>query len=351
MKPRTKRYLNLALILGTFGIVLYIALRDPDIGSAVKAVRSMAPRWVIGSLACFFVYVLMDAVSVRFFLRNQGFRVPMGYMLYVAMAGQYYSNITPGASGGQPMQVYQLHQKGVPAGIGTSALVMRFFCFQMMLEIFATVGWIVYAPFVREQVGGSMWILIIGYVYNTVVVGSVVVLSLFRPAVRFIVRWAVRLGAKLRLVKNPEKTQKSAARTVDSFHDSMALLLSRPGELLVQLLFGAIQLLALMTVIVCVYHGLGLSGATPGQLITLSVLEFISAAYTPLPGASGAQEGVFSLYFGGLFPGGTLMAGLLLWRFFTYYISLIVGAIVVTVVGLRSGKTLKQIREEGGVGR
>ena len=344
MKPRTKRILNISLILATFAVVLYITLRDPDIGNAVKAVRSMTPGWIAASVGCFAMYLLMDALSVLFFLRRQGFRVPLRYMLFVSVSGQYYSNITPGASGGQPMQIYYLHRRGVPGGIATSALVMRFFCFQFMLEAFATVLWIAYGPFVAEQVGGNMWILIVGYVYNTVIVGGVIVLCLCRPLVRFLVRLVIRIGVKLHLVKDAEGTLASAGRTVDAFHDSLALLFSHPLELCVQLLLGGLQLLSLMTVIVCVYHGIGLRGATPGELITMSVMEFISAAYTPLPGASGAQEGVFSLYFGQLFPGGAKLAGLLLWRFFTYYISLLIGAIVVLTAGLREGKTLKEIR-------
>ena len=56
---------------------------------------------------------------------------------------------------------------------------------------------------------------------------------------------------------------------------------------------------------------------------------FISASYTPLPGASGAQEGGFLLYFNGIFTEGTIGLALLVWRFFTYYIFLLIGMLFV----------------------
>ena len=59
----------------------------------------------------------------------------------------------------------------------------------------------------------------------------------------------------------------------------------------------------------------------------------VVAAYTPLPGASGAQEGVFSLYFQSLLPGDLMLSGLLAWRFITYYLVLIVGFFVTTGLG------------------
>ena len=78
------------------------------------------------------------------------------------------------------------------------------------------------------------------------------------------------------------------------------------------------------------------------QIITLDVLEYTAAAYTPLPGASGAQEVMFAQAFGGVFGENTFPAQLL-WRFFTFYISLIIGLIVVTADGLRSGKSLREV--------
>ena len=75
-----------------------------------------------------------------------------------------------------------------------------------------------------------------------------------------------------------------------------------------------------------------ISNETPSAaplVLTLSLLLFVSASYTPLPGASGAQEGGFMRYFDGIFPGGTKGLALLIWRFFTYYLFLFVGVITV----------------------
>jgi len=55
-------------------------------------------------------------------------------------------------------------------------------------------------------------------------------------------------------------------------------------------------------------------------------LLFASTSYTPLPGASGAQEGGFLVYFRGMFTDANLSVALLLWRFMTYYSSLLIGA-------------------------
>ena len=63
--------------------------------------------------------------------------------------------------------------------------------------------------------------------------------------------------------------------------------------------------------------------------MTISFLLYISACYTPLPGASGAQEGGFLLYYEGIIPQDRIGLALLVWRFFTYYMFLIVGVVMV----------------------
>lgn len=338
MNPRLKKILNFVFIFGTLGIVLLIGVNGEEMSGAVNALKSVAPLWIALCAVAYGGYVLMDALSVHYYLRKQGYPITVGYALYVAICGLYYSNITPGATGGQPMQVYYLTKRNVPIGIGTSALTVKFFSFQFMLAVYSTVLWIAYGSYVAACVGSNMWILIVGYVYNMFSVSLVVLMAINKRLVWAIIKLLVRIGAKFRLCKHPEATLTKWEDVLDTFHSSVMSLREHPGELMVQLLIGGAQLIALMTVTFFIYKGFELTGASYGQIITMAMLLYVSAAYTPLPGASGAQEGVFALYFANIFPSGIRFMALLLWRFFTYYISLIIGAIVTIVKGFHPDK-------------
>ena len=338
MNPRLKKILNFVFIFGTLGVVLLIGVNGEEMSGAVNALKSVAPLWIALCAVAYGGYVLMDALSVHYYLRKQGYPITVGYALYVAICGLYYSNITPGATGGQPMQVYYLTKRNVPIGIGTSALTVKFFSFQFMLAVYSTVLWIAYGSYVAACVGSNMWILIVGYVYNMFSVSLVVLMAINKRLVWAIIKLLVRIGAKFRLCKHPEATLTKWEDVLDTFHSSVMSLREHPGQLVVQLLIGGAQLIALMTVTFFIYKGFELTGASYGQIITMAMLLYVSAAYTPLPGASGAQEGVFALYFANIFPSGIRFMALLLWRFFTYYISLIIGAIVTIVKGFHPDK-------------
>ena len=347
MKGSRKRIINMVLILGTLAVVLVIGITDNSLGDAWKAARSMNFFWVLLAIGCFLSYLMMDAVAIHFFLRRQGYKVPFWRLCFISVVGQYYSNITPGASGGQPMQIYYLHQDGVPTAIGTSAIAMRFFCFQFMLSFFAALFWIVFGKFINEHVGAQKWILIVGFCYNAIMVTLVTSLALCTPVIKKLIAFGIRIGVKYHWIKKPKEISEKLNSAVEVFHDSLTSYSKRPWNMAIQLVIGAIQLLSLMSVIYCIYRGMGLVKESYLHLVALNVMEFISAAYAPLPGASGASEGVFSMYFGKIFPEGYSFAALLLWRFFTYYISLILGVVAVMIHGIREGKTFREMAREG----
>ena len=338
MKPRTKKILNFVLIFGTLAIVLLIGASGQELGDAVNALRSIAPKWIGLCALAFGAYTLLDTLIIWYFLHRQGYRISLAYAMFVAIAGMYYSNVTPGATGGQPMQVYHLKQRNIPIAIGTSALAVKYFCFHMMLMVFSTVLWIAYGPFIQQQVGGHMWILIFGYTYNAVSVLAVMLVAINKNWVRAIIGFVLKWGVKFRLCKDPEGTRAKLEEGLETFHGSIMLLKKYPLDFAVQMVLASLQLLSHVIVIYFLYHAFSLSGVSYTQLTALSLLLYVSAAYTPLPGASGAQEGVFALYFSQVFPDNVRFLALLLWRFFTYYISLIVGAVVTVWQGVREGK-------------
>ena len=338
MKSGKKQLFNFLFIFGMLVVVLAVGLSGNEFSDAWAALTSMAPLWLFLCVVVWFGYLLTDALSLHYFLKKQGYPISYPYAVSIALTGIYYSNITPGASGGQPMQVYYLKKRDVPIGIGSSAVTVKFFCYQLMVMIIGTVAWLMYPEFVAQQVGGSMWILVVGYICNSVSVSFVLLMAVNKRLVRFFIQLFIKVGCKLRICKDAEAASKKWEGTLSTFHASVMLLRNRPKELITQLLISSAQFIFMILVVVCVYHGFGLSGHTFGQLMTLGMMLYISAAYTPLPGASGAQEGVFALYFAGVFPQSHLFVALLIWRFFTYYISLIVGGFSSVYSGTSSHK-------------
>ena len=327
MKPRTKKILNFILIFGTLGIVLLIGFNGVNLNDTLDAFRRSAPEWIAVCCLCYFLYIFFDALCVWVYLHYQGCRVSIPYAFFVAVEGSYYCGITPGSSGGQPMQVYYLSKRSVPIGLSTSALVVKQFCFQFMLFLFDVVLWVGHQDFVTATLGGNRWIFLTGFIYNTFVVALLLLMAVNKRIVHALITFCIKIGTKLHIVKDPESSRVKWEDVMETYHSSIQRLTRHPSQLLVQMLVTCVQMFVYLVIPYCVFSALH-TGLRFDEVLTMSSLLFTSAGYTPLPGASGAQEGFFSLFFSPMCPSaGVIFPALLLWRFFTYYITLIVGGI------------------------
>ena len=329
MNRKLKKALSLLFILLSVVAVICIAFGNPELSNAWDALRGLDVRWIIGLVFCWAAYAFFDALGTWICLRKQGYPLGLGTVISITLIGFYYSNITPGASGGQPMQVNSLRKAGVPVGNGTTAVTVRLIANQFMVSMLSLLLLLLNRSFVHQQLSGAIWFVRIGWVINFAVVPLVLLAAFRRSLIRKLASGLISLLSRIHLIKDRDAAEQKTAEVLDTYHTAILDLFRSPVQLLLQCLCSTVSLLALTGSIVFVYYAFGLTGTSWDRLLTLGLLLFVSASYTPLPGASGAQEGGFMYYFNGIFTGGSKGLALLIWRFFTYYLFLFVGIITV----------------------
>ena len=325
-QSRKSRIISLTMIGLSILLVVLIAFSNSELTSAWGALQSMHKGYLALCALCLAGYVTAEGLGLYLCLRARGYRIALPSAIHLSLQGLYYANITPGSSGGQPMQAYLMSQRSIPVGVGASALSVRFFFNQLVMVGMTGVLWLCNAAFCQAQLGRVKMLIILGCAINFAAVPLVLLAMFRREWLDRLAALLLRLGTRLRLVKQPEVLNERIRRILDSYHDSMVGVARRPGQLLTQLLVSLAEMLCLTSVTVCVYRAFGQAGTAWYELLAVSIMLFVSASYTPLPGASGAQEGGFLLYYRGIFAGGTISVALLVWRFMTYYAILLIGA-------------------------
>ena len=331
MKVNIKKLLSSGLVIASIIAVIWIAFSNSELENAWEALEHLNPVWVLGILGCWFAYMFFDALSVWAYLRQEGFGIGIWRCVNATLIGFYYSNITPSSAGGQPMQVNSLRKAGIPVGYGTMAATIRLLCNQFVICLLSMVFWLMNREFVLRQLGDAVWLCRLGWLINFVTVPLGLMAVYQRNLIQRIALWAIHLAARIHLIKNQGAAVAVTTEVLDTYHTALMDLTRKPGRLILQILCSCLSLTGLISSIFFVYHAFGFSGTPWYQLITVSFLLFISACYTPLPGASGAQEGGFLLYYQGIIPGDRIGLALLIWRFFTYYMFLIVGVFTVVL--------------------
>ena len=324
-KQTRSNILNALVIIGTVLIVLWFAVRNSDAKASLKAMLESDWRWLLAGLGVWFMSVCAEALVNQCFFIWQKVRIRYFSTLHITILGMFYSNVTPAATGGQPMQVFAFKNRGVPVGVSSSSLAVKFFCFQLALLSGGAVLWLTQQDAVNACVGDAKWLIFAGFGINGLSVAVVLLLAINRNIVRALIVFILRVGHRLRLIKDLERSSSRADAALNDFSASVDMLVHHPLQILWLLILSWIQIILLMSASYCVYRALHMKGHSPLLLMTLQWLLFIAASFTPLPGASGVQEGGFYLFYESIFPRDLQFPALLLWRAVTYYMALLVG--------------------------
>ena len=204
MDPKLKKIVSGLFIVLSVAAVFCIAFGNPELSDAWDALRSLDARWLAGLFLCWAGYAFFDALGTWFCLKKQGFSLGIGTVLGITLIGFYYSNITPGASGGQPMQVNSLRKAGVPVGNGTTAVTIRLVANQFMVSVLSLLLLLLNRSFVYQQLQGAIWFVRVGWIINFAVVPLVLLAAFQRSLIRKLAAGMIGLLAKLRLVKDRE---------------------------------------------------------------------------------------------------------------------------------------------------
>lgn len=318
----------LTLILGVY------LVRSGELPRMLDSLWRLDVRWVWAGALCILVYLLLRATTLKYYLWSRKCDIRFHQALIISGIGQFYSAITPSASGGQPLQVLAMHKRGIPISTGTAAVSIKFIAFQLSFMLMGGALWATHMHMVADQLGPVRWLVALGYLINATLIVVVLLTMSSKGVVDRLVRWAIRMALRLRLLRDADKAHKKAEDTLEDYRQSLMTLKSRPMDAAWVFLLSLLQVVFYMGVVCCLYHAFQLSGTDNLSLLTLQLLLFITAAFVPLPGAAGAQETGFYLFFRGIIPDASIVTLMVCWRFFTYYMLLILGLLAVIVDGL-----------------
>ena len=324
-----KQFLNfLKKILingGLFVLVGFFTYRTvfatSDFHSIVRHAGQSHFEFLLCGLAMIGLMLCAETLTVKRNLRLLGEQRSFRQCLLYTFTGNFFSGITPAATGGQPMEIYMMHKNGVSAIHGTLTLVMDLACYQFSVTLLGIVGYLSFGSLIHRLLGTHIWLLWLGLGLN---IGLLILLLFAMFSKRFIFRMTeltarlVSLFSKVRGASFRE----SAGTAIAQYQTSAELFRQNKVYCLVNFLITVVRILAMHSAPFWVYKSLGLSGISPFQIIALQSTLYISCAALPFPGGIGIAESSFLHYFKTIFPGSLLQTSMIVSRGIGSYLTI-----------------------------
>ncbi len=286
------------------------------------------------------VYLILEGEIIRLLLRCQGEKLSVWNAFKIGLIGIYYSYITPSSTGGQPAQVLYLRRDKVSPGSSAAVLFVKFFAYQFSFVVCACAALLWLWPKLNAENPGLIPFIILGIGINGLWIIAIPLLFC-APVLHRLAGWLSALVGKCTFLKKRETYIEKIRRFENDFAEYTARFRHKYRYIAVSILLSIPQVILQFSVLYFVF--LAFSVRMPyGEMLGMQLLLQVSVCFVPLPGASGAQEVGFSAFFGDYFAEpGVLYTALLVWRFFTYYIIVILGALVVVFDQLLYNKKQK----------
>lgn len=300
----------------------------------------------IGYILTFNIYFLLLAIGfrvlalalwgvrIKLLSLSLGYRVRLGYAVNMVLAGLLAGTITPGQAGGEPVRIHELYRTGVKVGDATAVVIMErvldgivltlmgvviilstqsvWSTFDTSMKILIVVAWIflisfILIPFLTIKYPARMKSLIISFI-------SWITGKVFK-------KW----GASSRI-------NERADTEIDNFIGSIGRFTGSAGWGLVAGGFATgLFWIAEFMVASIILMGLGLE---PYILLSFffQIIIAIIMMIPLTPGSSGVTELSTSSLYALIVPSGMLGIFVLLWRFVTFYLNIILGSLAGFVI-------------------
>lgn len=315
---------NTVLLLIITGIVLYIVLKD-DFKDIVDILTKIDIKYI---LLAFLFYALFIVIKgyVNYKITNDKKRISLKEAIKHNIITQFFNGVTPFSTGGQPMEVYMLMEHDIPIAKATNQTIQSFIFYQIALVICGSIAVINNFLFpIFPKVRILQILVLLGFIINVLVVVVLILISRSKKVTDKLSDLSIKVLKKLKRKVDEEDIKQKFS----DYHEGFKELRKRKKLFVGGVLLNIISLLCLYIVPMFLLYGMGdFTSFTVNNTITASAYVYIIGGFIPIPGASGGIEYGFTKFFGNFIVGNKLSAVLLLWRFITYYLGVIIGAIV-----------------------
>lgn len=326
INKRAKMAAKAAFVLVLIAIIVY-TFRD-SAGPILRELKETSPAVILVISLLAVLYELVEGGITCSFARK--YQPDFTYRMGVESAFycSFYRVATLG-SGAGVAAVYYFNEKGIEVSKGTGMYMVEYVLHKVTIALFSAIFFIISLGFMREHYAEYAWLLVAGYGITMVIA---VVLLLFCCSERFhgMLLWLLdKLNRKGRF-NEQEVFLREQCRilegAVSSLLNEKKFVLEIIGKNLLKFAFWySIPYFVLMDT----------GAVTLPQAMAITSLSVMLAAVIPSPAGIGSTEFVFTMLFEVMVGMGAAGSASLLYRFATFVLPFIIGAVIAVARRIR----------------
>lgn len=326
---KNKNLLSIIILIMATSLVLFFSLKD-NYNEILFQIMNINKIW----LSIAFILLLGCWITKSIVLRYQVIKINPNFThkksLLLIIKTDFFHAITPFAVGGQPFQIYMLKKEGLKLSEATNVAIQNFILYQIALLLSGTFAIICNNVFNIFPIDNLLrYIIIISFLTDFLVIVGLLTISYSKKLNRLLVNLLASLLVKLNIIKDKEEKLRHWHKALDNFHQGSTTLFQNKGEFFLKILIYILSFICIYSIPLALFYGMGeyYNINLFNTIISSSYVMLIGSS-VPIPGGTGGFEFGFIVFFGSFIKSASLTATMLLWRFITYYFTIIICPVI-----------------------
>ena len=335
MKSKKNYIFSIAFFVILLILTFYLLFSNNDINSVINSLKDISYGYI--TLGCLLVlaYLFTESIYIKIILKSLNSKIHLWQGFVYSCIEFYFSAITPSSTGGQPAQAYYMAKDGVPIAKSSVTLLLNTITFKLVLLFMGFISIIFCPELIFENSILFTIVFIFGIIVNTAVIIACLMLMYSKRWVKSIAMFCIKLGSKLKLIKNKEDKLESFNTHLAEYQESAKYIKEHFLVSVKVFLITIIQRMAMFSIAFVVYKAFGLTGYSYLELMVIQIAIALAVDSLPLPGGIGASEAMLLLIYNKVFGETIAVPAMLVTRGLSYYLCLILSGLVVLINHLR----------------
>lgn len=333
------------LLLALTAFALWFALKD-DAKSVLFHLQHISIRWFLVGVVLGILYYVIQGLVL--FMIAKGYKKDIKVIdgVHNAYVAAFFNGVTP-LGGGQVAQTYAFRKLGIAYSDIASILWKDFFLYQSMVLLYVSVLFIAGYSYAFDHFHGYMIFIIAGFLVNASVILILWTMAKFPKLYVKISNLLVSLLHRIHIVKNKAYTLEKWQGQVVYFNQEISKLKNEKKLVIKVIFLNFIRqtIFYSLPYVAAIALGIPMQWQDLCYVIIMSSFIHMLNALTPLPGDTGWTESAFIVIFAVMFGKIQASSVMIVWRFVTYHINLIIGGSVFLYIKSRKKLPLKEDKE------
>ncbi len=264
--------------------------KDFSIAKFIAFSKQANPFWLASAVASMFGFIIFEGLAILVICRSFGYKTRLGRSFIYSASDIYFSAITPSASGGQPASAFFMMKDGIPGTLVTVALLANLIMYTASIVLLGIVSLICYPSLILNFSTASKTLIFFGFMVMLSLLILFILLVFKKGILHGLCRFAVKIAAKLRLVKNAERKLESLNQKMENYSAQASMLAGKGKVLFFAFALNLLQRICQIAVTAFTYLAEG------GKLSNFFEVFFTQTDVTlgshcvPIPGAMGVTD-------------------------------------------------------------